>query len=100
MRIINKEILDNAKKKYADCRKQIDNWIYEVKNADWKIPKNITDMYSSADVVCKCVIINIKGNHYRLVFIVNYKLGIVLIEWLGTHKEYDKIDWKKRCCGG
>jgi len=35
---------------------------------------------------------NIKGNDYRLVTSVDFEKGIVWIKWIGTHKEYDKID--------
>ena len=35
---------------------------------------------------------NIKGNDYRLVTAIDYRRGIVFIKWLGSHKEYDKID--------
>ncbi|WP_262368617.1 type II toxin-antitoxin system HigB family toxin [Marinomonas sp. IMCC 4694] len=36
------------------------------------------------------VIFNIKGNHYRLVVKVRYQNGIAVIEWVGTHAQYDK----------
>ena len=35
---------------------------------------------------------NICGNKYRLVVAIHYKAGIVLIKFLGTYAEYDKID--------
>ncbi len=35
---------------------------------------------------------NIKGNEFRLVVAINYAYGVLLIKWLGTHKEYDSID--------
>lgn len=35
---------------------------------------------------------NIKGNDYRLVVAIAYKLGIVYIKFIGTHTEYNKID--------
>ena len=38
---------------------------------------------------------NIKGNDYRLVVAINYHYQVLLIKWLGTHKEYDKIDVEK-----
>jgi mRNA interferase HigB len=38
------------------------------------------------------VIFNIRGNNYRLVIRVNYKYGMIWIRFVGTHKEYDKID--------
>ena len=37
------------------------------------------------------VVFNIKGNDYRLVVAINYAFQVVLIKWLGTHKEYDNI---------
>lgn len=38
------------------------------------------------------IVFNIKGNDYRLITAVAYKLGIVYIKFIGTHAEYDKID--------
>jgi mRNA interferase HigB len=38
------------------------------------------------------VVVNIKGNDYRLVVAVVYRFGVVYIKFLGTHQEYDKID--------
>ena len=35
---------------------------------------------------------NIKGNDYRLVVAIAYKLGIAYIKFIGTHTEYNKID--------
>lgn len=41
------------------------------------------------------VVFNIKGNEYRLVVAINYQFQIALILWIGTHKEYDRIDVEK-----
>ena len=38
------------------------------------------------------MVFTIKGNDYRLAVAINYHYQILLIIWLGTHKEYDKID--------
>ena len=38
------------------------------------------------------VVFNIKGNDYRLVTAIDYRRGIVFIKWLGSHREYEKID--------
>jgi hypothetical protein len=32
------------------------------------------------------------GNDYRLVAAVDFENAIVWIKWIGTHKDYDKID--------
>jgi mRNA interferase HigB len=37
-------------------------------------------------------VFNLKGNAYRLVAAVDFGKGIVWIKWLGTHKDYDRIN--------
>jgi len=40
----------------------------------------------------KRVVFNIKGNDYRLIVDIEFKLKIVFIVWFGTPSEYEKID--------
>ena len=42
------------------------------------------------------VIFNIKGDNHRLVVKARYQYGIVSIEWIGVHAEYDKQDFQER----
>ena len=46
------------------------------------------------------IVFNIKGNDYRLVVATDFDKGIVWIKWIGTHKDYDKIDVKEVQHGG
>ena len=71
---------------------QLDAWYAEVAKAEWKSPAELKKQYGSASVVsAERVVFNIKGNDYRLVVAINYEYQVLLIKWLGTHKEYDKI---------
>jgi mRNA interferase HigB len=38
------------------------------------------------------VIFNIGGNKYRLVVHMSYRRQIAFIKFIGTHKQYDRID--------
>jgi mRNA interferase HigB len=38
------------------------------------------------------VVFDIGGNKYRLVARVNYQYGVVYVRFIGTHRDYDKID--------
>jgi mRNA-degrading endonuclease HigB of HigAB toxin-antitoxin module len=46
------------------------------------------------------IVFNTKGNHYRLVVAVDFEKGIVWIKWVGTHRDYDRIDVKEVRHGG
>lgn len=35
---------------------------------------------------------NIKGNEYRLIAAVAYRLQIVYVKFIGTHAQYDAVD--------
>lgn len=53
----------------------------------------IKDRYRSASFVGpNRVVFNIGGNKYRLVVFVKYEMETVFIRFIGTHKQYDKID--------
>lgn len=41
------------------------------------------------------VVFNIKGNNYRLLVKINIEFQLTYIRFIGTHKQYDKIDVKK-----
>jgi mRNA interferase HigB len=38
------------------------------------------------------VVFNIKANDYRLIVVVRYENGIVMIRFFGSHEDYDKVD--------
>jgi mRNA interferase HigB len=77
-------------------REQLDAWNALVSRAAWKNPAELKQHYRSASIVSsERVVFNIKVNEYRLVVAVDYNHGIVLVLWLGTHREYDQIDVKQ-----
>jgi mRNA interferase HigB len=38
------------------------------------------------------VVFNIKANDYRLIVVVQYENGVMLIRFFGSREEYDKVD--------
>lgn len=101
MRIIARRTLKEfceslrGSKDYKAVKAALDAWFHEVEAAVWLSPADLKENYRSASIVGEDrVVFNIKGNDYRLVAAVDYKKEIVFIKWLGTHKEYDRIDVK------
>ncbi|MBU4374765.1 MAG: type II toxin-antitoxin system HigB family toxin, partial [Euryarchaeota archaeon] len=65
----------------------------EAEHAHWKSPVDIKARYPSADpLVRNRMVFNIKGNNYRLVVKIHYNKEFIYIRFVGTHKEYDKIN--------
>ena len=84
------------RKNFRDSEQSLKAWFYEVKEDDWISPNDLKKKYRNASIVGNDrVVFNIKGNKYRLITAVNYKFKIVFIRFIGTHKEYDKIDVKR-----
>lgn len=74
----------------------LDAWFAEAQRATWKNSAELKQQYRSASIVsAERVVFNIKGNEFRLVVAINYDYQVLLIKWLGTHREYDTIDVKR-----
>ncbi|BAP89847.1 uncharacterized protein E1O_27160 [Burkholderiales bacterium GJ-E10] len=91
MRLVGRDKLDQFCTEHADCRKWIAAWITDVRETRWRTPQDIKDKYASASMLERNrVIFNVRGNEYRLVTVVAYQVGVVAVEWIGTHAEYSK----------
>ena len=74
----------------------LDSWFHEVSHAHWKNSADIKRRYVTASIVtAERIVFNIKGNDYRLVASVDFSRSIVWIKWIGTHRDYDRIDVKE-----
>jgi mRNA interferase HigB len=65
----------------------------EASKAQWKQPADIKAQYCHASILKnRRVVLNIKGNDFRLIVAIAFNLSIVYVKFIGTHAEYDKID--------
>jgi len=83
------------KAEYADSESSLRSWYHEAKNADWENANELKQQYKNASIVGEGkVVFNIKGNTYRLVVSIDYVYQVIFIRFIGTHKQYNKIDFK------
>jgi len=91
--VIARRTLKEFHEKHKDAQGFLEAWYYELKHAEWKSPADIKKHYRSASVLRDSrIVFNISGNKYRLVVKVNYPTQTVFIRFIGTHKEYDRIN--------
>lgn len=68
-------------------------WYAMVTAASWAGPQDVRNSFGNADFVGdNRVIFNIGRNKYRLVVHVSYAYHRLLIKFVGTHADYDRID--------
>jgi mRNA interferase HigB len=95
-RIFSKGVLRDFWIKYPDSEQYLKTWFDTVLNANWKNPNDVKQAYTSASILKDCrIVFNIKGNSYRLVVKINFEKQWIFIKFIGTHKDYDKIDVNK-----
>ena len=59
----------------------------------WRNAADIKRSFATASIVtAERIVFNIKGNAYRLVVAIDFEKGALWIKWIGTHRDYDKID--------
>jgi mRNA interferase HigB len=96
MKILNKELLDQFSRKHTQSIKPLQRWCDTVVDAQWKTHNDLKADFPSADFVgLSRYVFNIKGNSYRVITVVTFITGFVIIRFVGTHSEYDQIDAKK-----
>jgi len=96
MKILNRVLLDKFVDKHADTEIALQHWIDIVEEAEWKSHLELKMDFPSADYVGKeRYVFNIRGNNYRIVAVITFIAGSLMIRFIGTHAEYNKINCKK-----
>jgi mRNA interferase HigB len=91
--IINRKTLLAYGEKYPKAKNALFEWYYEFLSCDFKNFQELKAVYGTASLVGDDrVVINIMGNHFRLVIRVVFMYKTIQIKWFGTHSEYDKIE--------
>ena len=94
VQIIAKRTLRLFWRRHPQAEGPLKAWYAMVDRAEWKGPADVKPLFGrTVDFVGdNRVIFDIGGNKYRLVVHVAYRFKRVLIKFVGTHKEYDRID--------
>jgi len=93
MHIVSQKNLKDFWKLYPDAEFDLRRWYLFAKKACWLNPSEVKKVFSSASFVANNrVVFSICGNKYRLVVKMVYESRRIYIRFVGTHKQYDRID--------
>ena len=94
VQIIARRTLKEFWTRHNQAEAPLTAWYLAVSKAEWNGPADVKAMFgATVDFVGdNRIIFDIAGNKYRLIVHVAYAFKRVLIKFVGTHKEYDRID--------
>ncbi len=96
MVIISRSIIVQFSEKYPDSFSALLKWYEITKKSNWKNFSEMKRTFNSVDAVGNDrYVFDIKGNQYRLIALIIFKVRTVFILFIGTHQEYNKIDTKQ-----
>lgn len=93
MLVVYLERLNDFAKKHADARKSLATWQDVTKKANWKNKQDVLADFPNAKMIKNNrARFEINHNTYRLIIFINYDGQMVVIRFIGTHNEYDRIN--------
>ena len=93
MRIFSKGTLRGFREDYPDARASLETWYQLVELINFENPNMVIKFFKDADVVKNGrIVFNICNNKYRLIAKFEYERKMVFVRFIGTHKDYDKIE--------
>ncbi len=92
-RIFAKSTLREYWKTHPETEQYLKTWYDTAMNSDWKASSDVKNTYANASILKDSrIVFNIKGNSYRLATKFQFEKQWIFIRFIGTHREYDKID--------
>lgn len=92
MRIIAKRTIVEYYTKNPLAKTALESWYETTSKAEWKNFADIQKTFATVSSVGNHrYVFNIKGNDFRLVVLIKFTISHVLIRFVGTHAEYDRI---------
>ena len=77
------------------AKEPILKWYNTTLMSDWSDFNSIKQSYNSVDYIGNDrYVFNVSGNKYRIVAMIHFSKRTLYIRFVGTHKQYDKIDCK------
>ena len=103
MQVIARRSLTEFWARHPQAEGPVRAWFAVATKARWGNPAEIKRHFgNTVDFVGdNRAVFDLGGNKYRLIVHISFTFGRVLVKFIGTHAEYDRIDaetvsWRKR----
>ena len=103
MQVVARRTLRQFWERHPQAKGPVEVWFALVSHTDWTGPADVKRQFgTTVDFIGdNRAIFDLGGNKYRLVVHIAYRYRRVLVKFVGTHAEYDRIDpetvsWRKK----
>lgn len=99
MHVVSRVPFDQAASKYPNAAIALSLLYNPLKKGDFKQPDEMKALFPSLDRMkyrAKWWVIDINGNHLRVMFFADFERGKIFIKHIFTHADYDKLLKKYR----
>jgi mRNA interferase HigB len=103
MQIVARRTLKKFWERHRQAEGPLRAWFAIVSKARWDGPADVKRQFgSTVDFLAdNRLIFDIGGNKFRLIVRVSYQFGRVLVKFIGTHSDYNRINplevsWRKK----
>jgi mRNA interferase HigB len=95
--VISRRELFAAADRHPEARRFIADFYRIAHKAEWRSLADVRKQYPSADLVGQVLVINVRGNNFRMLFCVNFNYQALFFKGLFTHTEYDRLKLETLC---
>ena len=90
MVVISYRTIREYTKDHKDIEGQLNNW-YTIEKIRLDNFNEMRQIFNAVDAVGNDLyVFNIKGNNYRLIVRIIFRVRTIYIKFIGTHKEYEQ----------
>ncbi|MBI4397543.1 MAG: type II toxin-antitoxin system HigB family toxin [Candidatus Omnitrophica bacterium] len=94
MRILGRDLVHAFMRQHPDSQSSLRTWLQVFEINDFKHFNQLRQTFGSADYVRPYTVFNISGNRFRLIALIHYPVATVMIKYIFTHAQYDRIKWR------
>jgi mRNA interferase HigB len=93
VKIVARKTLEAYWTRHAETQRPLSEWLRIVRRARWASMQDVKAAFPKVSVITSArAVFNVRGNNYRLIVEINFRVQVVFIRFIGMHKEYDAVD--------
>jgi mRNA interferase HigB len=93
MRIIARSNISAYAAQHPLAKASLDHWVLVTRAASWQSAHEVQAAFSTAKALNgERVRFEVAGGNHRMIVAFRFDLQIAFVKFIGTHKEYDRVD--------